>query len=84
MSSARNYMRNRIDRRPQRREEMQERLEYWQGLTPAEQLKQLDTRLGKGVGAVKQRAKLALKIEAAKKPANPPKTKEKKKHKPGD
>ena len=35
-----------------------ERLDYWRGLSPAEKIADLDRRLGPGVGAVKQRAKL--------------------------
>ena len=73
MSSARRYMRSRIDRRPQRREERAERLEYWETLSPAEQLKALDIHLGQGCGAKRQRARLAAKIEATNKPAKPPK-----------
>jgi len=36
-----------------------ERADLWQSLTPVEQLTRLDTRLGIGVGARKQRAKIA-------------------------
>lgn len=36
-----------------------ERNEAWAKLTPAQQLGELDRRLGKGVGAQKQRARLA-------------------------
>lgn len=36
-----------------------ERNEAWAKLTPAQQLNELDRRLGKGVGAKKQRARLA-------------------------
>jgi hypothetical protein len=66
MSTARNFMKKRHDRKERRRLEVEERLEYWQGLTPAEQLVQLDRRLGEGVGAVKQRTRLNAAIEAAK------------------
>jgi hypothetical protein len=46
----------------------QERQEYSASLTPQMRLSALDRRLGVGVGAVKERAKLLLKTEA-KKPA---------------
>ena len=58
MSTARNFMRNRNDRKYQRREEGAERLEYWQSKSPKEQLEALDNRLGPGVGATKQRKRL--------------------------
>ena len=38
--------------------EGEERNDYWRKLTPAEQIASLDRRLGKGVGAKRQRAKL--------------------------
>lgn len=41
-----------------RRIEHEERLKVWQSLTPKQQLAQLDKRLGKGVGASKQRIKI--------------------------
>ena len=39
------------------------RNEAWAKLTPEQQLESLDNRLGKGVGAKKQRAKIQLKID---------------------
>jgi hypothetical protein len=44
--------------REQRRVEGEERNAAWRELTPQEQLASLDTRLGKGIGAKRQRAKL--------------------------
>jgi len=38
---------------------IEERLAHWRALSPSEQIESLDRRLGKGVGAVKQRAKIA-------------------------
>ena len=67
MSTARNYMRNRTDRRAQRRVECEERTENWQDLSAKEQLAALDRRLGKGVGATKQRAKLQAIVTLASK-----------------
>jgi len=57
-------------RRDQLRKEAAERLEAWQALSPAEQLKALDERLGEGVGAVKQRTRLQEKIDDATKVAS--------------
>ena len=45
-------------RRKVLREQTAERTEIWRKLTPQQQLDALDARLGKGVGAVKQRARL--------------------------
>ena len=40
-----------------------ERNNYWTSLTPQQQLESLDTRLGKGIGAKKQSAKIQAKID---------------------
>ena len=40
--------------------------EKWNSLTPVQQLAAIDQRLGKGIGATKQRAKIAKVIAAAK------------------
>lgn len=40
-----------------------ERNEYYRSLTPERKLEELDRRLGKGVGAKKERAKIALLME---------------------
>jgi len=45
-----------------KQQEAIERNEYWAQLTPEQQLESLDSRLGKGVGAKKQRAKINSKI----------------------
>lgn len=56
-----------INRGRQRRAELQERVkilaEERATRTPAQQLALLDTRLGKGVGAQKERAKLAAEMQ---------------------
>ena len=57
-------------RKEQLREEAVERLDAWQAMSPAEQLKALDERLGEGVGAVKQRTRLQAKIDEAVKSAS--------------
>lgn len=48
----------RPDNTKHRRAEAKERQEYWNGLSAKEKLARLDSKLGAGVGAVKQRAKL--------------------------
>ena len=40
-----------------------ERNKYWAQLTPEQQLADLDSRLGKGIGAKKQRARIQYKID---------------------
>lgn len=49
-----------------KRKEGEERQAAWSKLTPQQQLDALDRRLGKDVGATKQRARLALAIEKSK------------------
>jgi hypothetical protein len=53
---------NRRDRQGVRRIEAEGRAEVWEGLTPQQQLSVLDGRLGKGLGAEKQRARIAKAI----------------------
>ena len=48
----------RMTRWLEKRAEAQERQEQWENLTPGQQLDSLDERLGRGVGAVKQRARI--------------------------
>ncbi len=43
--------------------EVKERIEYRRGLSAKEQIKALDIRLGEGIGAQKERAKLNKLIE---------------------
>lgn len=62
----------RTDLKEMRKREGEERQEAWSKLTPQQQLEALDKRLGKDVGATKQRARLALAIEKAKHRAQPP------------
>ena len=50
--------RPRNDRYSERCTEGAERNARWAGLSPAQQRKELDTRLGPGVGATRQRRKL--------------------------
>jgi hypothetical protein len=56
----------RTDRKAARIAAMQQRQKEWQTLSPKEQLKALDKRLGKGKGAAKQRARLAEKLTSKK------------------
>lgn len=56
----------RNDLKELRRKEALERQQRWESLTPAQQLEELDKRLGKGVGAKKQRARLERLIKSAK------------------
>ena len=46
-----------------KQQEAIERNEYWAGLTYEQQLADLDRRLGKGIGAKKQRARIQYKID---------------------
>lgn len=55
----------RLDKQGVRRIEAEGRAEVWNGLTPAQQLATLDRRLGKGLGAKKQRARIAKAAEKA-------------------
>lgn len=50
----------RADRAETKRQDAKERLEYWQGLSTAEQLKKLDKRPG---GSLRQRARLAARSQ---------------------
>lgn len=54
----------RQDRSELKRTEAAERNAYWAGLSRAEQIAELDRRLGKGIGAKRQRARLATKKAA--------------------
>ena len=56
-----------------KREEAAERLKYWSGLSPQAQLEALDRRLGKGVGAVRQRVEILSKIAGPKSAQSAPK-----------
>ena len=46
-----------------RHKEAIERNNFWASLTPQQQLESLDNRLGKGIGAKKQRARIQYKID---------------------
>jgi hypothetical protein len=65
MSTSKAIRRSRTDRVEIRQEDAEKRNGEWKKLTPEKQLADLDARLGKGVGAAKQRAKLQSKIESA-------------------
>lgn len=45
-----------------RKEEEAERLAFWRGLSPSQQLADLDRRLGKGIGARRQRKLIGAKL----------------------
>ena len=49
-----------------RRKASEERVEAWRALSPQEQLAVIDKRLGEGVGAKKERAAIAKRIQEAK------------------
>lgn len=57
---------NRRDRQGVRRIEAEGRQAEYAKLTPAQQIALLDARLGKGLGAKKQRARIAKAIAKAK------------------
>jgi hypothetical protein len=46
----------------QKHQDALDRAEAWNKLSPIDQLTELDTRLGMGIGAKKQRAKIAKKL----------------------
>ena len=48
----------RMTRWLEKRAEAQARQEQWENLTPVQQLDSLDERLGRGIGAVEQRARI--------------------------
>jgi len=56
----------RLDRQGVRRIEAEERQAEYAKLTPAQQVAMLDARLGKGLGAEKQRARIAKAVAKAK------------------
>lgn len=59
----------RINRSKVRKEELREAAKAaeakWQALSPADQLKELDARLGEGKGATRQRARITQRLAAA-------------------
>jgi hypothetical protein len=59
----------RPDHNEYKQKEAIERDIAWRAKTPAEQLAALDARLGEGVGATKQRARIEAQIAAARKAA---------------
>jgi len=58
---------SRPDRKAARREDSEAAAKAWQGLSPEQQLQSLDGRLGKGVGAKRQRARIAKQLAESKK-----------------
>lgn len=69
----------RMTRWLEKRAEAQERQEHWENLTPVQQLDSLDERLGKGVGAVKQRARILKNLSSPSKNVTSKSKKKKKK-----
>ena len=67
--------------REERHTEAVKRNTNFASLSLTEQLQYLDLRLGEGVGAIKQRAKIQAKIEAPTKKTEQKKSKEKKRAK---
>ena len=61
----------RPDNNEAKRAEANERQEAWSKLSPTQQLEALDRRLGKGVGAAKQRARIQDLIDSPKKSLSP-------------
>ncbi len=49
-----------------KQKDAKERQAGWASLTPEQQIASLDSRLGKGVGAVKQRARIARAMNTGK------------------
>ncbi len=68
---------NYANRKLQQKKERNSREAAWRALTPVQQLAELDRRLGDGLGASKQRNKIAALIEKQKQP----KEKKEKEHK---
>jgi hypothetical protein len=56
---------SRAGRKASRKAKAAARSEFWQRLSPQQQLQVLDRRLGVGIGAVKQRARLTAAITKA-------------------
>lgn len=50
-------------RRAERRAQANARVEAWRSLSPQQKLKTLDNRLGKGLGAVRQRERIAQELQ---------------------
>jgi hypothetical protein len=61
---------NFLHRTEKRKKEAEERNKEWTSLTPQKQLKELDKRLGKNIGAKKQRTKIIFKIKETSKSKN--------------
>lgn len=57
----------RPDNTKHKQEEAKQRLEVWSKMTPVQQLVALDDRLGKGIGAQKQRARILAQVNRSQK-----------------